>query len=129
ITPIQRVRIEADSDGRRPSTRGNTKPLASEQPGRVGCPASPTTNADKETQGARHARPSWSLFHHGESEDLAPARPGGGSGRDARLRLPEAGRAAAERQEGHRRRRHVEEAPPDAVRQAAPERREARHAG
>ena len=33
------------------------------------------------------------------------ARPGRGPGRDARLRLPEAGRAAPERQEGHRRRR------------------------
>ena len=49
--------------------------------------------------------------------------------RDARLRLPEAGRAASERQEGHRRRRHVEEAPPDAVPEARAAGGQARHAG
>ena len=41
----------------------------------------------------------------------------------------EAGRTAAERQEGHRRRRHSEEAPADAGKHAAADRRQARHAG
>ena len=57
------------------------------------------------------------------------ARPRRGPVRDARLRLPEAGRAAPEREEGHRRRHHVEEAPSDAVRKARAAGGEARHPG
>ena len=54
---------------------------------------------------------------------------GRGSAGDPRLLVREAARAAAERQEGHRRRRDVEEAPADAVRQARAAGRQARHAG
>ena len=70
-----------------------------------------------------------SHVHSRQGEDLEDARPGRGSGRDARLRLPEADRAASEREEGHRRRGHVEEAPSDAVREARAAGREARHPG
>ena len=60
-----------------------------------------------------------SHVHGHKGEDLEAARPCRGPGRDARLRLPEAGRAAPERQEGDRRRHHVEEAAPDAVRRSS----------
>ena len=67
--------------------------------------------------------------HRREGEGLQAARPRRRPGRDARLQLPEAGRTAAERQEGHRRRGDRQEAPADAGELAAAERRQARHAG
>ena len=64
-----------------------------------------------------------------QGEGLEAARPGRGPRRDARLQLPEAAGVAAERQEGHRRRRHGQEAPADAVLQARAVGRQARHPG
>src|SRR5437588_9765301 len=112
--PIQRVSTEVESDGRRGGTG----------PGSLGIHRVPTKL--KERADARTWR---SLFHSRQSQDLAAPRPRGGPGRDARLRLPEAGRAAPERQEGDRRRRHFEEAAADAVGEAAAVDRQARHAG
>ncbi|CAA9508079.1 MAG: Suppressor of sigma54-dependent transcription, PspA-like, partial [uncultured Solirubrobacteraceae bacterium] len=69
------------------------------------------------------------LHHRDQGEDLEDARQGRGSGRDPRLQLHEAARVAAGRQEGHRRRRHGQEAAADAVVEARAVRREARRAG
>ena len=55
------------------------------------------------------------ILHRRQGEGLEAARSRRGPRRDPGLQLPEAGRAAAERQEGHRRRRHREEAPADAA--------------
>src|SRR5947209_13767999 len=112
--PIQRVSAEVESDGRRAGTG----------PGSLGIHRVPTNSKER-----AHARTWRSLFHSRQSQDLSAPRPRGGSGRDARLRLPEAGRAAPERQEGDRRRRHVEEATPDAGGKASAVERQARHAG
>ena len=71
--------------------------------------------SERSPKEARDARARRAHVHRHQGEDLEDARPGRGSGRDPRLRLPEAGRAAPERQEGHRRRRHGQEAPADAV--------------
>src|SRR5919107_4884936 len=98
VTPIQRLRIELDLDGGRGSTRARRLLLAS-------------LNTSELRRW--HARAGRSDVHRCEGEDLEDARQDRGSGRDARLRLPEAGGAASERQEGHRGRRHVKEAPSD----------------
>src|SRR5215208_1038930 len=112
--PIQRLRIELDAEGARGSTGSRRLLLA---------------RLTASEMRRRHARACRSHVDGCEVEDLEDARPGRGPGRDARLRLPEADRAASERQEGHRRRRHVEEAPSDAVVEARAAGREARHAG
>src|ERR687887_490163 len=62
-------------------------------------------------------------------EALEAARPRGEPDRDARLLVREAARAAPERQARRGRRRHGEEADPDAERDARAERRQARDAG
>ena len=80
-------------------------------------------------RGALHGRTRRTDVHRHQGEGLEAARHGGGPGRDPRLQLPEAARAAAERQEGHRRRRDRQEAPADAVREARAAGRQARHAG
>src|SRR5215212_7175607 len=112
--PIQRLRIELDADGARGSTRARRLLLA---------------RLTASEMRRRHARACRTHVNGGEGEDLEDARPGRGPGRDARLRLPEADRAASEREEGHRRRRDVEEAPSDAVHEARAAGREARHPG
>ena len=67
--------------------------------------------------------------HRHQGEDQQDARQGGGPVRDARVLLREADGAAAERQEGHRRRRHREEAAPAPAAEARAAGRQARHAG
>src|SRR5215212_1036775 len=84
-TPIQRLRIEAEAEGGRGSKRARRLLLA---------------RLDSRVKEERHAWPCGTDVHSCEVEDLEDARPGGGSGRDARLRLPEADRAAPEREEG-----------------------------
>ena len=112
--PIQRVSTDCEADGGRGSTR------------RLVYGARYRISSLKE---ARHARPGRSHVHGDQGEDLEAARPRRGPGRDARLRLPEAARAAPEREEGHRRRGHLEEAAADAVREARAAGGQARHAG
>src|SRR5215212_2788326 len=112
--PIQRLRIELDDDGGRGSTRARRLLLAR-----------PNTRLKE----GRHAWACGTDVHSGEGEDLEDARQDRGPRGDARLRLPEADGAASEREEGHRRRRHVEEAPSDAVVEARAAGGEARHAG
>src|SRR5262245_3900201 len=73
--PIQRLRIELDADGARGSTRSRRLLL-----GRLN--ASDTRR--------RHARACWTHVDGNQVEDLEDARQGRGSGRDTRLRLPEA---------------------------------------
>src|SRR5437870_11978786 len=64
-----------------------------------------------------------------EGENLEAAQPGGESDRNARLLLRAAAAAPAERQARGRRRRHLEEAAPDADGPARAERGQARDAG
>src|ERR671924_241607 len=112
--PIQRLRIEPEADGGRGSTR----------PGSLGL--SYGLSRMKE---ARHAR-TWRSHVDGDQvQDLEDPRSRGGSLGDAGLRVSEAGRAAAERQEGDRGRRHVQEAAADAVVEARAAGRQARHPG
>ena len=74
--------------------------------------------------------PAWAeLHHHRQGEDLEDAGSRRGPAGDPRLLLREAARAAPERQEGHRRRGDVQEAPAAAVGQARAAGRQARHAG
>ena len=74
----------------------------------------------------RHVR---AVLHCNQGQDQPDARQGRGSGRDAGVQLPEADGAAPERQEGHRRRRHVQEAPPAPAAEARAAGRQAGHAG
>ena len=64
-----------------------------------------------------------------EGEGVQASGPRRRPRRDPRLQLPEAGRTAAERQEGHRRRGHRQEAAADAGELVAAERGQARHPG
>src|SRR5581483_498562 len=80
-------------------------------------------------QGGCDAGPFRAHVHRNQSQDLKTARPRRGSFRDARLQLPEADGASAERQEGNRRRRHVEEAAAAPGTEVARSAGKARHAG
>src|SRR4051794_6995921 len=113
-TPIQWVTIAIVSWGRRWAT------------GAVSLGGHKVSKSQGSTTNARTRR---TILNCRQGEDLEASRPGRGSRRDARLRLPEAGRAASEREEGHRGRGHVQEAPSDAAGQAQAERGEARHPG
>ena len=90
---------------------------------------SPIGRPEEQAIGGSDGRPDRAHVNRREGEGLETAGPGRRPRRDARLQLPEAGRTAAERQEGHRRRGHRQEAPADAGDLAAAERRQARHAG
>src|SRR3954447_16966121 len=117
--PIQRVITEREWAGVRGSTGAGSYGREDRLVGHH--PIEP-----KERVNARTRR---SLFNCRQGQDLEDARPGRGPVRDARLRLPEAGRAASEREEGHRGRGHVQEAPSDAAEQARAAGRQARHPG
>src|SRR5687767_748761 len=82
-----------------------------------------------EPEEACDARPGRPDVDNDQGEDLEDARPRRGPGRDPRLRVPQAAGASAAGQKGHRRRRHREEADPDAVEEARGAGGEARHAG
>src|SRR5215210_4267401 len=76
--PIHLLRIEVDADGGRGSTRARRLLLA---------------RLDSRVKEEWHAGPCRTDVHSCEVEDLEDARQDRGSGRDARLWLPEADRA------------------------------------
>ena len=93
---------------------------------RHGYASSPTQILREGRPRGRHGR---THVHSHQVEDQQAPRQGRGSLGDARVQLPEADGAAAERQEGHRGRRHVQEAPAAAAAEARAAGRQARHAG
>ena len=124
--PIHCASTVVDSDGALASTIRNVRWL-----GLFACPSAAIRLAVRSDpfQGGCDAGPDRAHVDSRQSEDLQDARQGRGSGRDARLQLPEAARAASERQEGHRRRRHRQEAHPGPGVEPPAAGRQARHAG
>ena len=86
-------------------------------------------DADPEGREAFRGRHGRTHVRRHQVEDQQAPRQGRGPLGDPRVQLPEADGAAAERQEGHRGRRHVQEAPPAAAAEARAAGRQARHAG
>src|SRR3954453_16796289 len=109
VGPIQWVSTEREAETGRGSTAGRTIP-----------------GTFQRRPHGRHVR---TLLPRRQGEDQQTVGQGRGSGRDPRLQLPGPAAEPPERQEGHRRPRDGEEAPPDAGREARAERREARHPG